>query len=119
MAVATVRAVLIASAPVTALVPATRIEPLRRTQSLAVPAISLQRISETPFPHLRSSAGLTINSVQLDIWAIGYTAAKAIADACRSALEAATHEFVGESDGYEPETDPELYRITQTWSVFT
>lgn len=121
MPVATVRAVLVAASAVTDLVPATRIEPLRRTQSLAVPAITLQRVSTVPFNHLRGDGDLDANLVQLDVIAGDYTAARLIATACRNALQdaAARHVMQSEIDGYESETDPELYRITQTWSVFT
>lgn len=119
MPVATARAVLVASGAVTALVPENRIEAIRRTQSLAVPAIILQRISTTPFNHLTGNGVLDANLVQLDVFGTDYTAARLIADTCRTALEAAGHPLQSEIDGYESETDPELYQITQTWSVFT
>ncbi len=119
MPVATTRAVLVASGAVTALVPATRIEPLRRTQSLVLPGITLQRVSTTPQNHLRGNGQLDANLVQLDVFDDDYTNARLIADACRTALEAGGYPLNSEIDGYESETDPELYRITQTWSVFT
>lgn len=119
MPVATLRAVLVAAPGVVALVPEARIEPLRRTQKTTIPAIVLQRISSVPFAHLRSSAGLDANIVQLDVLAANYTSARTIATECRTAAEAAGHQLQSELDGYESETDPELYQITQTWSVFT
>lgn len=119
-ALAAVRAVLVAAAPVTALVPAARIEPIRRTQSFDTPAITLQVVSKIPVSHLRSSSGLDECVVQLDVWALNYTSARTIADACRSALQAGSYLMNSEIDsGHEPETDPELFRITQSWSVFT
>lgn len=119
MPVATVRAVLIAAAPVIALVPALRIEPIRRTQSTTIPAITLQRVSTVPFNHLRPSPNLDANLVQLTVIDDSYTDARSAADACRAALEAAGFSMQSEIDGYESETDPELYQIIQTWSVFT
>ncbi len=119
MPIATVRAVLVASGAVTTLVPALRIEPLRRTQTFAAPAITLQRVSTVPFNHLRGNGQLDANLVQLDVLSTDYTNARLIADTCRTALEAAGYPLQSEIDGYESETDPELYRITQTWSVFT
>lgn len=119
MPLATVRAVLIADAAVVALVPAARIEPLRRTQTFDTPAITLQVVSKTPFNHLLG-ASLDLSLVQLDCWASNYTAARAVADACRAALETPVLTMQGEIDGgLEPDTDPELFRVTQTWSVYT
>jgi hypothetical protein len=121
MGIQAVRDVLVAAGAVTALVPADRIEALRRTQSFAVPAITLQRVSVVPQSHLRSSAGLDSNLVQLDVWDSQYTRARSIADACRASLEALPAGFIMtlETEGFEAETDAELYRISQTWSVFT
>lgn len=120
MSVGTVRAALVAAAPVTALVPEARIEPLRRTQSFAVPAITIQVTSRIPYNHLRAGGALYRYLDQVDYWATNYTAARAIADAGLAALEAAGHLMESEIDsGHEPETDPELFRITQIWSVIT
>jgi hypothetical protein len=120
MAVATVRAVLVAAAPVIAIVPEERIEPVARTQALAVPAITLQRVSSVPFSHLRGNGALRLSSVQVDCYAGDYTSARALADACTTALDAAGFTLQSEFDGgLESEPDPELFRVTQTWSVFT
>ena len=120
MTIATVRAVLVAAAPVTALVPAARIEPLRRTQSFTTPAVTLQVISKIPFNHLTGDGNLDGCLVQVDYWASTYTTARAVADAARVALKAAAFTMQSELDGgFEPETDPELFRITQTWSVYS
>ncbi len=121
MSVAIVRAVLVASGAVTTLVPAERIEALRRTQSFAAPAITLTDISKIPFSHLGGNAGLDLNSVQIDVYGDTYTDALTITDAIRTALEADAANFVMQSqlERNEPETDPELFQITQTWSVFS
>jgi hypothetical protein len=119
MGIRAVRDVLVASGAVTALVPADRIEPIRRTQSIAVPAIVLQRISVTPQNHLRGNGGLDANLVQLDVYASTYSTTRAVADAARAALEAGGFVMTSEVDGYEPDVDPELYRLTQSWQVWT
>lgn len=118
-AVEVLRASFIAAAPVTNLVPEARQEPLKRTQALGVPAITFQTASNVPFTHLGGDAGLDANLVDAVIYADDYTQALAIARACRDAGFAAGHILQLQLDGYDPETDPELYRITQTWSVFT
>jgi hypothetical protein len=119
MAIETVRDVLIAASAVTSLVPAARIEALRRTQGIGIPAITLQRIVDTPFNKLDGHAGLDVTLVQLDVFDDDYTRGLQIADACRAALYAAGIQLQSETEGYEPGPDPELYRITQSWSVFT
>jgi hypothetical protein len=89
MTVATVRAVLAAAGSVTALVPAARIEAL--------------------------------SAVQIDIYAADYTNALTIATAVRAALEADASRMTLQSqiERNEPETDPELFQISQTWNVFS
>ncbi len=86
---------------------------------MTTPAITLQRISTTPQNHLRGNGQLDANLVQIDVLDVDYTNARLIADTCRTALEAAGYPLQSELDGYESETATELYRITQTWSVFT
>jgi hypothetical protein len=113
-----VRDILVAASPVTALVPAARITPLVRPQAVAVPAITLSRISVVPFVHLRGSAQLDACRVQLDVWSAGYVEARTIADACRTALEGGGLLMNLEFDTHEPDTDPALARVTQEWSVF-
>jgi capsular polysaccharide biosynthesis protein len=114
----TVRALLIAAPAVQALV-AGRIYPLRRPQAVPVPAVTLQRVSVTPQYHLGGWASLDGNAVQIDVFGETYAQATALARACRAALEGANHLMTSEADLYEPEVDPELYRIAQTWAVWT
>jgi hypothetical protein len=118
MAVKTARDVLLAAAPVTALV-GTRISPLVRAQDLQLPAVTLQRVVVTPTNHLRGDANLDANRVQLDAYAATYAAARTLADACRDALVAAGHLLQTELDSYEPDVDPELYRVTQEYLIWT
>src|SRR4051812_40351036 len=108
MAIQALRDAWVGAPAVTALVPATHIEPLRRTQNIGVPGIALQRVSDVPFNHLRGEANLDVNLVQADFYGDDYTALRAIADACRTAGLAAGFLLNSELDGYDPETDPEL-----------
>lgn len=121
MSVKVLRDALVASSAVTALVPASRITPLVRPQTSAVPAILLQRVSTTPQNNLVDDGALDGNAVQLDIYAETYAKALAIAAAIRTALRL-TFQCDSEIDAFEfetdSETDPELFRITQQWSVW-
>lgn len=119
MAIETVRNVLISASAVTSLVPSARIEPIRRTQATAIPAITLQRPSVVPENHLTGWAGLDGSLVQLDVFASTYAEARSIADACRTALQDAGHLMTLEVDGFEPDVDPELYRLILTFQVWT
>jgi hypothetical protein len=119
VAIATLRNVLVSTSAVTSLVPQQNITPLIRPQAIEPPAVTLQRVSLTPTNHLINAGQLDANTVQLDVWAKSYATARSIADECRTALEAASYHMTFEGDSYEPETDPELYRVTQNWSVWT
>ena len=79
------RARLLAAAPVTALV-AQRIYWVERPQSSALPAITLQVITELRDQHMQGFDGLTMSRVQLDAWALSFGSAKAIAEAALAAL---------------------------------
>lgn len=117
----TVRAVLAAAAPVTAIV-GTRISPLYRAQTLALPAITLQGVSRVPFNSLRGYSNLDNSRVQVEAWAETYAAARALADAARAALEAAGHlldlETPPDFDD-QPAATPQAFRITQDFQVWT
>lgn len=121
MTVAIARTVLVNDSAVIALVPAERIEALRRTQTLAVPAITLTDIVRVPFSHLLGNAGLDSNQVQIDCYGNTYTEALNVAAAVRAALEADSRHFTMSSqiERNEPETDPELFQLTQTWLIFS
>lgn len=117
MSLATVRGVLIGSSAVAAIC-ADRISPLISAQGSLLPAVTLQRTELEPQNGLRGFAGLDSNTVQLDAWAETYQQARDLADACRTALQAAGVIMLSEFDNYEPSTDPGLYRVTQTFSVW-
>lgn len=109
-------AVLRASGAVTALVPQKRMEAHRRTQTYVLPAILLSEAVVTPFNHLTGHAGIDANQIQLKALGTTYTQAKLIADACRTALQAAGYLLLSELKDNEPDSDPELFEIIQTWS---
>jgi hypothetical protein len=116
-----VLAVLKAAPAVTAIVGEgvdARISPLIRAQTVAPPAVTLQRISLAPVNGLRGHAGLDDVRVQVDVWADSYAGARTLANACRAALQAAGHQMQSEFDNYEPDVSPELYRITQDFQVW-
>jgi len=119
MTVAIARAVLVAAPAVTTLVDAERIEALRRTQSFQIPAIMLQSIALVPYNHLRGPSGLDANTVQVDSYGNDYTEALTVAAAVRAALEAAGHLLQQQQELAEPENNPELFVISQTWSVYS
>ena len=101
--------------PVTA-----RIYPILLPQNYTAPAMTYQRISGPRLQHLDGPAGRAMPRIQFDIYAANYSAAKAIADALRSALDGTTGLMgtvdVGQCtigtdfDGYTDDTD--TYRIT-------
>lgn len=115
MSIQAMRAVLVADSAVTALVPATRIEPTRRTQGAALPAIVLEVSSRSPVNHLTGYAGLDELRVTLTIHAETYHQAMTLAAACRSALQNAGYVMESGPDGYEPAVDPEEYTVQQAW----
>lgn len=121
MSVETVLVVLKADAAVTAIVGSglnARISPLIKSQGITTPAVTLQRISLDPVNHLRGHGDLDSVRVQLDAWTESYAEARALAGACRDAIQNAGHLMLGEFDNYDPETDPGLYRITQDYQVW-
>jgi hypothetical protein len=119
VAIEALRTAWINAPAVTSLIAADKIEPLRRTQGIGLPGIALQIVSDVPFVHLGGDAGLDANLVQADFYGTDYTALRAIADACKTAGFNAGFVMQIQFDNYDSDTDPELYQITQTWSVFT
>lgn len=118
MADKVVRDVLVAAGAVTALV-STRISPLIKSQGVTPPAVTIRRGTLEPQNHLRGDGDLDKNTVMVDSWATTYVGARAVADACRTALLAAGILLQGEFDNYEPGIDPGLYNISQEYLVWT
>jgi hypothetical protein len=117
MAVATLRAILVADGSVTALCAADNINPVIRPQSYAAPAIVMERLSLTPLNGLRGSEGLDESRVLLDCLTTSYTTARALAAAVRTALQAGGALLENESDDYDPQTL--TYRVSQQWFIWT
>jgi hypothetical protein len=121
VSVEVVLAVLKSDATVTGIVGSganAKISPLIKSQGIDPPAVTLQRVSVVPQNNLRGNGGLDQVRVQLDAWATTYGGTRALASACRSALEAAGHPMESEIDNYDPETDPGMYRITQDYLIW-
>ena len=116
MAIQTVRNILVAAGGVTALVDQ-RISPTIRAQDESLPAVVLTLVSAVPQNHLNGAPTLDANRVQLDAFAETYTDARAVATACRTALEAGGCVLDNEFEAFEPEVSE--YRVTQDWLVWT
>ena len=116
MPITTVRNILVAAGGVTALV-GTRISPVIRAQDETLPCVVLTTISVAPTNQLVGAPTLDANRVQLDAYALTYAQTRAVADACRAALEAGGCALENENDLSEP--DVAEYRITQDFLVWT
>ncbi len=81
------RARLLAAAPVTALV-AQRVYWVERPQASALPAVTLQTISDTRPQHMTNFDGLDVARVQVDVWGLSYSQVKAIAESVINAVVA-------------------------------
>lgn len=79
------RARLLAASPVTALV-AQRIYWVDRPQAAALPAITLQSISEDRPQHFAGFDGLDVNRCQVDVWAASYAQVQQVKEAVIAAL---------------------------------
>ena len=116
MATEVVRAILVAAAPVAAIVGA-NVEPVRLDQAVVPPAVVLTRISLVPVNPIKGAPTLDENRVQVDCYAATYAQCRQLADACLAALEAADAVMLSESDNFEP--DVTEYRTTQDFLVWT
>ena len=116
MPITTVRNILVAAGGVTALV-GQRISPVLREQDETLPCVVLTTISVAPMNHLSGAPTLDANRVQVDCYATTYTGVRAVAEACRTALEAGGQMMENETDLSEPDVDE--YRVTQDYLVWT
>jgi hypothetical protein len=118
MVLSTVRTVLAAAAPVAAIC-GDRIEILTKPQAIGSPAVCLSVASTTPVNGLETWNGLDGNLIQVDSYAATYTEAKALAAACRAALEV-DHELESEFDNFDDSAELSgLARVTQQYSVWS
>jgi len=119
MLLTTVRTTLVNAAAVTALA-STRIEILTRPQAIDVPAVCLTKVATAPIYGLEAWNGLDENQVQVDCYAQTATDARALADACRAAMEAADHELVSDFDNFDDSAELSgLARVTQQYAVWS
>lgn len=117
-AIQQVLAVLTLAAPVTALV-GSRITPLIRTQDLALPAITLQRITMTPTNQFSGDAGLDQARVQVDCYGASYIDARNVANAVRTAMRAVPILMTLETERFDEPPNPGVYSVTQEYEVWT
>lgn len=119
MSVQVIHGVLAAAGPVTALV-GDRIEPLERKE-YTMPAAVLSQIGLDPVNALDGWAGLDSNLVQVDAWASTYAGALTLAQACRTAIEAAGHLMQPNSpDAFDPLAQlGGVYRVSYQYLVWT
>lgn len=95
-----------------------RVYPLLRPEGAPVPAVTYQRVGNTPINSLDGSSGLDYVRIQFDSWAATYAEAKQLAREVRTAMEAAPFKalLVLDLDDYEQAT--RLYRITQDFNCW-
>lgn len=107
--------ILLAAGGVTALV-GQRVSPVKMSQNTTLPAVVVTPVALTPMNHLNGAPTLDAYRVQLDSIAETFDATRAVANACRAALEAAG--IVVENDFPVFEPDVAEYRITQECVVW-
>ena len=119
MSVKMIKDILAGNTAVTALV-SDRVFPLVRPQNLTLPAITLQRVISTPANIInRAVAPIDHDRLQLDAWDATYAGARALADACRSAINQAGYTLETELDDFnEGAALSGVYRIIQEYSVW-
>lgn len=79
------RARLIAASPVTALVEQ-RIYWVDRPQASALPAVTLQTVTEDRPQHMQGFDGLDVSTVQMDVWGASYAQVQQIKEAALAAV---------------------------------
>jgi len=110
------RARLLAAAPVVALV-GQRVTWVERPQGAALPAITLQNVTDERVQNFKGFDGLQPGYVQIDVWALSYAAAKALKDAAIAAVvPAATQSGVRFTRGFVTARD--LSERTDTQFLF-
>jgi hypothetical protein len=97
-------------AGVTSKVPLSRITPVKRLQNTDLPAITYERVSNTPVQSLKGdTSNLDQTRFRVSCWALTYAATKDIGAAVRTALGATPQVvFISDQDLYEDDT--QIYR---------
>lgn len=96
-----------------------RIYPIMMPQDPELPAITYQRISNSPVNSMGGHGGLDNPKIQIDCWATSYSAAKALGDKLRKTIATATafnSVQLNDQDLYEDGT--EIYRVSMDFSCW-
>lgn len=111
--------VLAADATVTSLV-AQRISPVIGAQTITAPYVIVTVLSSDPINHLSGYSNLTGSRVLVSCYAETYAQALAVAQACLNAMQAAGHHSEQrDTDQYDSNPDPGLYRVEHQFFVWT
>ena len=105
------RTALVGNAGVSALV-GSKVYALTIPQGVALPCITYQRVSGAPQNTLEGHSGAEAVLIQLDCWAVTFSAAKGLAKAVRSAMAAAPFKNTLDEDRDDHDPDTTYYRVS-------
>jgi hypothetical protein len=115
----TIRAILVAHAGFTALVPAARVfdqlAPTNMPTPIARPFVVMTTVSDVPFNHVAGAPASAGIRIQFDVYAESKASAKAVLTQIRTALAAAGYGGSEELTQDLPADDPALRRISSDW----
>lgn len=115
----TIRAILVAHAGFTALVPAARVfdqlAPTNTPTPIVRPFVVMSTVSDVPFNHVSGAPASAGIRIQFDLYADTKASAKAVLAQLRAALHAAGHGGCEELTQDLPADDPALRRISSDW----
>lgn len=107
-----------ATAAVTAIVPQARITPVKRLQEADLPAITYERVTNTPIQNI---AGDTSDCDQVrmrvNCWAMTYAQTKTLSAAVRTAVATMRSYFISDQDLYEDDT--QIHRVALDFYIWT
>lgn len=95
-----------------------RIYPMMMPQDPILPAVTYQRIGNSPINTVSGAAGLDNPRIQFDCWATTYESVKALGDTVRKALAVAPFAALQMSDGDMYDYDTEIYRVSMDFSCW-
>jgi hypothetical protein len=85
-----VRSFILGDAAIAALI-GTRFYPIKAPQNATYPLVTMQKIVEVRYPHLRGSGGMSAPRYQIDAWTresgAAFTAAQTLAEAIRQRID--------------------------------
>lgn len=115
----TIRAILVAHAGFTALVPAARVfdqlAPTNTPTPIARPFVVMSTVSEVPFNHVSGAPDSADIRIQFDVYGDSKASAKAVLTQIRTALAVAGYGGSEELTQDLPADDPALRRISSDW----